>query len=130
MLVCEIDRRNGETNVRLVDYATGLVVSEAPRRERGAKAHQFSSSNGIAGTMAVKRAAEKLDAELGVPIRYVPTHRSTNRDGAPTFAWRAEFNTRSEKNNWLRAHKRYDADAGYRDPCPGDFRGSVPPEFS
>ena len=110
-------------------YASGATNETRRTSGRNAKAPQLSRANGLIGTEADLKRQMKIDAELGVPIRYIPTHQSYGPDGQKTFAWRAEFTGRSHKNQWLRKHKRNDADAGYSDPAPGYSRGSVPPEF-
>lgn len=128
MDVVWIERKNGVKTVTRVDYDSGKksvlmkhVVGKEPQR-------QLSRSNGIVGTEATLRAAMKRDAVLGVSINYVKTHEKIGPNGVKKCAWRAEFGRRSEKNQWLRAHQRVDLDAGYRDPCPGDFRGNYPVE--
>ena len=128
MEVIWIERRNGTTTVTAVDYESGKrqrlsrhVVGKEPQR-------QLSKSNGLVGTAATLRAQQKLDAQLGVPINYVETHRKVNKFGNTVCAWRAEFNDRAHKNQWLRAHKRVDLDASYGDPTPGDFAGRYPQE--
>ena len=124
MAVLCIDRKNGVKTVTLVDFATGKKEVLSKRTSgRNAEAHQLSQANGIVGTQATLDAAKKRDAELGVSIRYVPTHEKINARGERVCAWRAEFNGRSHKNRWLRAHKRVDRDAGFSDPAPGDFVG-------
>jgi hypothetical protein len=126
MAVLCIDRKNGVKTVTLVDFATGKKEVLSKRTSgRNAEAHQLSRSNGIVGTQATLDAAKKRDAELGVSIDYVQTHSKVNARGEKVGAWRAEFNGRSHKNSWLRAHKRVDRDASYGDPCPGDFGGTT-----
>ena len=113
-----------------------FYASAAPSRQRrsggrNAQAVQLSLSNGFVGTEAQKRAMEKRDAELGVPIRYVKTHEKVNYRGETIGAYRAEFvGHHSNKNRWLRAHNRNDMDAGYGDPQPGYTHGKFPSEFS
>jgi hypothetical protein len=122
MIVVMRESRNGKVTVTRTDYTTGkkqtlgrYVVGKEPQR-------QLSRSNGIVGTQRELRAAMKRDAELGVSINYVKTHEKTNTFGKKVCTWRAEFNDRAHKNHWLRAHERVDLDAGFSDPCPGDFR--------
>lgn len=93
--------------------------------------YQLSESNGIIGTKDDLRRAMKRDAELGVPIKYRMVNKGHGPDGKPRYAWKAEFkgNVRTVKNNWLRAHNRFDADAGYSDPAPGYTNGKFPGEF-
>lgn len=67
---------------------------------------QVSLSNAVAPG-DVKRAIE-IDARLGVPIGY-------NKRGL------AVFDSRAQKQRWLKAHRRVDHDAGYGDPAPGSF---------
>jgi hypothetical protein len=128
MAVIWIERKNGVRTVTRVDYETGdkksvgrYVAGKEPQR-------QLSRSNGIVGTLATLRAAQKRDAELGVSINYVKTHEKVGADGKKRCAWRAEFDSRSHKNNWLRKNERVDFDAGYSDPCPGDFADRYPHE--
>ena len=130
MSVLCIDKRGGTTTVELVDFVAGTKETLSRRTSgRNAGAPQLSRANGIIGTEADLKRQMKIDAELGVPVRYVKTHESYGPSGQKNCAWQAEFKGRGHKNQWLRRHKRYDADAGYGDPMPGDFRGSVPPEF-
>lgn len=84
---------------------------------------QLSSSNGLMATQRELARAKRLDAKLGVPIDYVPVK---SRGGRTIY--RAGFESRAQKRAWLKAHRRVDFDAGYRDPAPGDFRGTVPQE--
>jgi hypothetical protein len=130
MAVLWIERRNGSTTVTRVEYETDKR-EVLGRRVVGQKAGevQLSRSNGIIGTKADLRKQMKIDAERGVPIRYVQTHASHGPDGQPTFAWRAEFLSPRHKRQWLRASKRYDADACYLNPPPGTWRDKLPPEF-
>jgi hypothetical protein len=119
-----IHRKGDDAKVERV-FADGarVLLSEPPvGKVAGAEGGywQLSESNGLIGPDAVRRKAEKLDAKLGVPIDYVPVGRGR---------WKAGFKSKTEKRAWLTAHKRVDFDAGYRDPCPGDFRGQVPQEF-
>jgi len=83
-------------------------------------AWQLSESNGIVGNDETLRSAKELDARLGAPIDYVAAGRGR---------WKAKFDSREQKNHWLKVHKRVDPDAGYSDPAPGDFRGKFPGEF-
>lgn len=79
---------------------------------------QKSMANGVVPLPGAIKQAKEMDAAVGAPrIEY------DQRTGE------ACFSSRAEKNRWLRAHKRVDADAGYRDPAPGDFRDQVPGEF-
>jgi hypothetical protein len=126
MIVREITRRGGETDVRVVDYKTGAVLADTGSRAKqigsGAGGYwQLSESNGVVGK-ASKRKAEKLDAQLGVGgrVNYVEV--------APQV-YRAGFGSAVDKNAWLRAHKRYDLDAGYSSPAPGTWQNSMPREF-
>lgn len=78
---------------------------------------QRSTANGVVPHKGEIKKAMALDKRLGAPAIDYDKHG------------RACFRSAAEKRLWLRAHKRYDADAGYRDPCPGDFRKDCPPEF-
>lgn len=127
-----VERRNGQTTVTRRFVGGGSeVLKEPPKRGKKAKARTISDSNGILGTEQVLNKAKALDAELGVSdgVRYIETIASHNRDGERTAAYKIEFEDRGTRKKWLKAHKRYDADAGYGDPCPGDFRKNTPPEF-
>lgn len=128
MIVREINRRGGETSVKVVDYKTGEVLADYdPKRERAAQARQLSMTNGFIGTEADLKRAKELDCKLGVPINYIPTHSSYNQQGEKTYAFRAEFENRTEKNRWLRKWGRFEKDACYSDPAPGWTRTA--PEF-
>ena len=123
-------KRDGSVEITRCDYETNEVelldVSFNPM-QRKAKERQLSRTNGFIGTKADLKKAMKVDAKLGVPIRYIATHKSHNQFGEETFAFRAEYKGRSHKNSWLRKTGRYDSDAGYSDPAPGWTKTS--PEF-
>jgi hypothetical protein len=110
-------RKDGTTHVERRGL-TGNEVAVPPKRTRGRAAvngcWQESDTNGFVGDQRTKAQIVALDATLGVPIEY--------REVAPNV-YRARFDDPAHKRKWLRAHKRVDLDAGYRDPCPGDFRG-------
>lgn len=110
-------------------YASGCNEVRRRIKGRNAEAHQLSMSNGIVGTEAMLKAQMAIDAKLGVPINYVKTHERVNYKGEKVAAYRAEFFGRSHKNRWLRAHGRFDADAGYGDPAPGYTHGKYQQEF-
>lgn len=132
MIVREITRKNGEVDVKIVDYKTQEVLAHLPHSERSAQKPILSASNGVMGTEAHLRAAMAQDAALGVDgcVRYIQSSSSrSNRTGEAVGTWHAEFQSKADRNRWLRAHKRVDCDAGWHDPCPGDFRGSTPHEF-
>jgi hypothetical protein len=115
-------RKDGTTHVERRGLAGNESVAP-PKRTRGRASQdgywQKSSTNGVCGGEAIKRRAMALDAQLGVPIAYETT-------GCGTYL--ACFKDGPQKRAWLKAHKRVDLDAGYRDPCPGDFRGQYPME--
>ena len=128
-----VERRNGQTTVtrRFVGGGTE-VLQEPPRKKRygrGGGAWQHSKANGFIGDEKVLKKTMELDASLGVPITYRKTIESTSRSGRKNAAYVAEFTDRVQKRNWLKAHKRYDLDASYGDPVPGQFQGNTPPEF-
>lgn len=113
---------NGRAERRYVDGRCE-PLTRSPRQVRYGRRDgvwQRSMANGVIGTAETLRKARALDQKLGVPIEY-----HAERPGV----WSAEFQDRAEKRRWLRAHRRVDMDAGYRDPAPGDFRGQYPPEF-
>lgn len=129
-----VERRNGEVKVSRRVIGVGVEVlsdTDAPIKKiagRNNGAWQLSRSNGFVGTEKDLKKAMKLDAKLGRTINYRKTHESYNQQGQKVAAYAAEFESARHKNNWLRAHKRYDLDAGYNAPCPGDFRNNVPME--
>lgn len=106
-------KADGTTEVELVDYGTGKVMKSPPRQRTRAGQQgywQLSISNAVPLHQVEK--AKRIDAELGVSIDYV-------KKGHAALA---AFNSPTEKRRWLRAHRRVDHDACYKDPCPGDFR--------
>ena len=79
---------------------------------------QRSTANGVVPHRGAIKRAMAADAKVGAPaIDY-------DKQG------RACFTSSVQKRQWMRAHKRVDLDAGYKDPCPGDFRDQYPPEFA
>ena len=107
-------KRNGTKLVTRKNYDTGQVdvLSDGVVKQvsSGREGYwQLSVSNGVPSRQLQK--AKRIDHELGVPIDYV-------QKGPMAMA---AFTSASQKRKWLRAHKRVDMDAGYRDPCPGDF---------
>lgn len=116
------------TVVETARLATGAVIEKKQRCTKGGRTQggywQLSQSNGILGTDADLRKAVAMDRQLGVTIDYV---KKKTRNGRSV--WLAAFDSATQKRAWLKAHKRFDLDAGFRDPCPGDFRGQCPPEF-
>ena len=106
------------------------TLGKAPRIKRHGRsggAWQYSKSNGIIGTQADLKKQMAADAAAGVSINYRQTHAKVNRKGQKVGAWVAEFGDKYEKARWLKAHHRVDFDAGYGDPCPGDFGGNPNP---
>lgn len=127
-----IERRNGDVKVtRRGDDGKAQVLADIPHRSRKANARTVSGSNGFIGDARVLADMKRLDAELGVgdKVKYIETHASHTPDGRRVAAFRAEFDSRPDRKNWLRAHKRVDYDASYSDPTPGDFSGKAPREF-
>jgi len=114
-LVTIIRGKDGVKRRFVTDLATGKEV-QLDRRLRpispsDGNYYQVSSSNGVPTHQVEK--AKAVDRQLGVPITYL-------QNGPLSYA---AFENRSQKNKWLRAHKRVDLDAGYSDPSPGDFAG-------
>ena len=98
-------RENGETFY--------LDVAAQQAGVGGVKNHaggvwQRSLSNGCLPHTIPRRMEE--DARVGAPA--IEYDRKTGH---------ALFEGPGQKNNWLRAHKRVDYDAGYNAPVPGDF---------
>ena len=111
-----ITTKRGKDGVKrrfVTDMATGKIVElvsrSRPIEPSDGNYYQISSSNGVPTHQLAK--AKFIDRQLGVPITYLT-------DGALSYA---AFDNKSQKNRWLRAHKRVDHDAGYSDPAPGDF---------
>lgn len=128
--------KQGQRRVTYVDYATDQVQQvsgDIPNRKQKAGqggVWQQSRSNGFTGTEARLKKMIELDRSVGAPaINYRPTIQTTNVRGRKVAAYVAEFTDSRQKNNWLRAHNRFDADAAYLAPCPGDFYKNCPPEF-
>lgn len=99
-------------------------VAKAPRQVKYGPSGgywQLSATNGIIGkdALAKQRAIEAQHGADGL-VDYVEV-----RPGV----YKAGFLSKRDKNNWLRRMKRFDADACYDAPAPGDFRGNMPPEF-
>lgn len=128
-----VERRNGEVTVTRRIVGGGTEVLQSPPKVtkygRSNGAWQHSRANGFVGDEKTLKKMMKLDAQLGVPINYRKTHEATSARGNRNGAYVAEFTDRAQKRNWLKAHKRYDLDAGYRDPTPGTWQKSTPPEF-
>ena len=79
---------------------------------------QLSTSNGCLTSDVAKM--REMDRAVGAPqIDYVETKAGICKAG---------FTGSGQKRRWLKAHKRVDSDAGYSDPCPGDFKSQVPQE--
>ncbi len=113
-----ITTKRGKDGVKrrfVTDMATGEIVECASRSRPVAPSdgnyYQISSSNGVPTHQVAQ--AKAVDRQLGVPITYLT-------DGPISYA---AFDDKSQKNRWLRAHKRVDHDAGYSEPAPGDFVG-------
>jgi hypothetical protein len=75
VIVREITRRGGTTNVRLVDYKTGQVISDFIPRERVADAwvKHYSFSLGARTKRHEKELAQKI-TEAGVPFSGFDAH--------------------------------------------------------
>lgn len=116
-----IETRNGEKTVTRVDYDTGkrTVLSKPPsvKPKRGLS----NPDNGVIGGPATLAKAKKLDADLGVAdcVKYREVHSG---------AYEAVYDSVSNYDKWMHAHKRVNFNAGHGTPCPGDFRGQYPTE--
>jgi hypothetical protein len=113
-----ITTKRGKDGVKrrfVTDLATGKIVEGGTRSRALTPSdgdyYQISSSNGVPAHQVEQ--AKAVDRQLGVPITYL-------QDGPIAYA---AFDDRSQKNKWLRAHRRVDHDAGYSEPAPGDFAG-------
>ena len=128
-----VERRHGETTVTRRTVGGGTEVLQAPPRKtrhgRSGGAWQHSRANGFVGDATTLKKMMAMDAKLGVPITYRKTMESTSARGNRNAAYVAEFTDRVQKRNWLKAHKRYDLDASYGDPTPGQFQSQTPREF-
>lgn len=128
-----VERRNGQTTVTRKFVGGGSeVLQEPPVVTKFGKrngAWQQSRANGFVGDEKTLKKMMAMDAKLGVSINYRKTHESTSARGNRNAAYVAEFTDRVQKRNWLKAHKRYDLDASYKDPTPGTWQNSVPKEF-
>jgi hypothetical protein len=126
-----VERRGGDVKVTRCEGGKKTVLADVPHSPRRAQTRTLSQSNGFIGDEKVRRKMLRMDAELGVRdcVNYIETHASHTAAGKRVGAYRAEFATRADRNKWLRAHKRFDADASFGDPCPGDFRNKYPSEF-
>ena len=114
------ERRNGKSTTVRVDYATGECAKA--KLEYARKREIVSLSNGICGGRAALAEAKEMDRRLGVSdkIEYRPMGNG---------AYAAVFANPKDKNAWMRANRRVDFNAGYGDPCPGDFRNKYPQEY-
>lgn len=114
-VICTYRTADGVKRRFLRDYSTGVVVEGAvrsrPIRPSDGNYYQVSSSNGVPSRQVAQ--AEAVDRQLGVPIKYL-------KDGPLAYA---AFDSRRQKQKWLKAHRRVDHDAGCGDPAPGDFVG-------
>ena len=117
MIVREIERRNGETTVRYVDYKTGEVL-DGPPLVRHAQAETVSMSNGLCANERRLAHEKMLDARAGVSPEYLKTAETINHKGERVAAYKMRFESRQQKNKWLRSRGRVDFDAGYGDPAP------------
>ena len=119
MIVRYIHKKaDGTITSRVVDMSTGKLVKNQ-RRQRSQPGEQGYWQLSMSNAVGVEQEAQarKIDAALGVPIDYV-------KKGDTALA---AFDSRPQKQKWLRAHKRVDHDAGYGDPAPGDFGGPGAP---
>jgi hypothetical protein len=83
VIVREITRRGGTTNVRVVNYKTGQVVSDFAPRERvvDAWARHYSFSLGARTKRHEKELAQKI-TEAGVPFSGFDAHGRMKVDSA------------------------------------------------
>jgi hypothetical protein len=128
-----VERRNGQVHVsrRIVGGGIELLNEPPVKKKYGRKdgAWQHSRANGFVGDEKVLKKMMAMDAKLGVSINYRKTHEATSARGNRNGAYVAEFTDRVQKRKWLKAHKRYDLDASFKDPTPGTWQGSTPGEF-
>ena len=85
MIVREIEHRGGVRTERLVDYATGRVVSQAPPRERIADAwvEHWSQSMGARTPQHGREIADRCRA-VGLDVKFeFGTHGRLKVDGRP-----------------------------------------------
>lgn len=106
-------RSHGETRCELRDYEkdTVTVVAQPSVKLRGGdRGARRSLSNGVHPKQIPQ--AKRLDAIVGAPYT---EYDSVTGD--------ALFSSAQHERDWLKAHQRVNRNAGYRDPCPGDFAG-------
>ena len=117
-----VERRGGDVKVTRWSGGDKSVLSGAQRNPRRAVSPIESVSNGVCGGKAVLANAKAMDTKLGVADRidYQPVGSG---------AYKAVFKNAADRSAWLRAHKRVDHNAGYSEPCPGDFRNMYAGEF-
>lgn len=112
-VIWRVQKRDGSVRTYRKDYATGKIVAlgRQARRPHAAEGGQWQLSTSCGVPIKQLARAQEVDHELGCSIDYVKRG---------PFAY-AAFKDAPEKRKWLRKHKWVDHDAGYRDPCPGDF---------
>jgi hypothetical protein len=83
VIVREITRRGGTTNVRLVDYKTGQTIADFTPRERVVDAWtgHYSFSMGARTKRHERELAQKI-TESGVPFSGFDAHGRMKVDGA------------------------------------------------
>jgi len=101
-----------------------VLIAERP----GRKTYGYSKSNDVPrGTSAKGCGRESLSN--GVHPKQIPQAKKLDAAvGAPYTDYNPEtgdaiFRDADHERNFFQAHQRVNRNAGYRDPCPGDFAG-------